>query len=116
MDLDWEYPTKRGGKPEDRENFVSLVKELNQEFKKDSLMLTSAFGAGKDTIDSAYDIKELSKYLDYLHIMCYDYKGSWDKKIGANAPLSSSDVLNVEYTIEYLIELGAPVSKIAMGL
>jgi chitinase len=48
--------------------------------------------------------------------MCYDYNGSWDKKIGANAPLTSKDFLNVEYTIEYLIELGAPVSKLAMGL
>ena len=26
LDLDWEYPTKREGKPYDRENFVLLVK------------------------------------------------------------------------------------------
>lgn len=26
LDLDWEYPTRRGGRPEDRENFAKLVK------------------------------------------------------------------------------------------
>ncbi|EAT33075.1 AAEL014667-PA, partial [Aedes aegypti] len=112
LDLDWEYPTQRGGKPFDRENFVSLVKELSQLFKRNNLLLTSAIGAGKDTIDAAYDIKNLSKYLDFLHIMCYDYNGSWNKKIGPNAPLQSRDVLNVEFTIEHLLSLGAPSSKI----
>lgn len=116
MDLDWEYPTQRGGKPFDRENFVSLVKELSQLFKRNNLLLTSAIGAGKDTIDAAYDIKNLSKYLDFLHIMCYDYNGSWNKKIGPNAPLQSRDVLNVEFTIEHLLALGAPSNKIVMGL
>lgn len=116
LDLDWEYPTQRGGKPYDRENFVSLVKELSQQFKRNNLLLTSAIGAGKDTIDSAYDIKTLSKYLDFLHIMCYDYNGSWNRKIGPNAPLQSRDVLNVEYTIEHLLALGAPSNKIVLGL
>ncbi|KAL9700657.1 hypothetical protein quinque_004098 [Culex quinquefasciatus] len=116
LDLDWEYPTQRGGKPFDRENFVSLVKELSQQFKRNNLLVTSAIGAGKDTIDAAYDIKTLSKYLDYLHIMCYDYNGSWNRKIGPNAPLQSRDVLNVEYTIEHLLALGAPSNKIVLGL
>lgn len=26
FDLDWEFPAKRGGLPEDKENFVTLVK------------------------------------------------------------------------------------------
>ncbi|XP_058065750.1 probable chitinase 2 [Anopheles bellator] len=116
LDLDWEYPTQRGGKPFDRENFVALVRELSQVFKKNNLLLTSAIGAGKDTINSAYDVKALSKYLDFLHIMCYDYNGSWNRQIGPNAPLTSKDFLNVEYTIEYLLDLGAPSSKLVLGL
>uniref|UniRef100_A0A182Q0N9 GH18 domain-containing protein n=1 Tax=Anopheles farauti TaxID=69004 RepID=A0A182Q0N9_9DIPT len=116
LDLDWEYPTQRGGKPVDRENFVALVRELSQVFRKNNLLLTSAIGAGKDTIDSAYDVKALSKYLDFLHIMCYDYNGSWNGRIGPNAPLTSRDFLNVEYSIEHLLELGAPASKLVLGL
>lgn len=58
-------------------------------------MLTAAFGAGKDTIDVAYEVAGVSAYLDFIHMMCYDYHGAWDQKTGANAPLKSDDVLNV---------------------
>lgn len=116
LDLDWEYPTQRGGEPMDKENFVELVKELRNDFKKYNLLLTSAIGAGKKTIDEAYNVRMLSRYLDYMHIMCYDYGGSWDKHVSANAPLHSDDALNVQSTIEYLIELGASPAKLVMGI
>ncbi|KAJ6643690.1 putative chitinase 2 [Pseudolycoriella hygida] len=116
LDLDWEYPTQRDGAPEDKENFVQLVKELRDELKPHNLLLTSAIGASIKVIDEAYNVRELSKYLDFLHIMCYDYGGSWDKKITANAPLHSDNELNVEATIKHLIKLGASPSKIVMGI
>ena len=25
LDLDWEYPTKRGGSPDDKSNFIELI-------------------------------------------------------------------------------------------
>lgn len=116
LDLDWEYPTQRDGKPEDRENFTELVKELRSAFAKHKLLLTSAFGAPAKIIDQAYNVKVLSANLDFMHIMTYDYHGSWDKKVGPNAPLSSEDLLNVEYSIEHLINLGASPHKLVLGL
>lgn len=89
---------------------------MREELKPYNLILSSAIGASKKVIDEAYNIRELSKYLDFLHIMCYDYGGSWDKKITANAPLHSEDDLNVEATIKNLIQLGASPSKIVMGV
>lgn len=89
LDLDWEYPTQRDGKPMDRENFLLLVKELREQFKPLGLLLTSAIGAAKNVIDEAYNVKQISLYLDYLHVMCYDYHGSWDQKVGYNAPLTA---------------------------
>ncbi|XP_053955839.1 probable chitinase 2 [Anastrepha ludens] len=116
LDLDWEYPTQRGGRPQDRENFVQFTKELRDEFDKYNLLLTSAIGAGKNVIDQAYDVRQISRYLDYLHIMCYDYHGSWDKQVGYNSPLTAPEGDSVAFSIDYLLKLGAPPNKIVLGL
>ncbi|XP_077291919.1 putative chitinase 2 isoform X2 [Arctopsyche grandis] len=119
LDLDWEYPSKRGGSPKDKENFVSLVKELKTELSKHNMILTAALGASKETIDVSYDVVQLSKYLDLIHMMCYDYHGSWDGVVGSNAPLygeNEADTLSVAFTIDYMLKLGAPPEKLVMGL
>jgi chitinase len=72
---------------------------LREEFDKYGWILTAAFGMGQDTIDAAYNIPELSKYLDYMHAMCYDYHGSWDNRVGANAPLRSSKQDDILYVV-----------------
>lgn len=34
-----------------------------------------------------YDVPEISKYLDYINIMSYDFHGMWDTEVGHNSPL-----------------------------
>lgn len=46
----------------------------------------------------------------------YDYGGAWDRHVTANAPLKGQGILNVQYTIDYLIKLGAAPTKIVLGL
>ncbi|XP_045782773.1 probable chitinase 2 [Maniola jurtina] len=119
LDLDWEYPTKRGGTPEDRNNYVAMVKELKDAFEPYGYILTAALGAGKETMDTAYDLARLSRYLDFIHMMCYDYHGTWDNTVGANAPLrgtSEEDFLSVEYSIKYLLSHGVSPYKMILGL
>nr|UTR35845.1 chitinase [Agrotis ipsilon] len=119
LDLDWEYPTKRDGKPYDRENFVLLVKELSEAFEPYGYILTAALGAGKTTMETAYDLAKLSRYLDLIHMMCYDYHGTWDGVLGANAPLKgidANDTLSVEWTVEYLLSHGVSPYKMVLGL
>lgn len=119
LDLDWEYPTKREGKPYDRENFVLLVKELADAFQPHGYILTAALGAGKSTMETAYDLAKLSRHLDLIHIMAYDYHGTWDRVVGANAPLKgsdSSDVLSVEFSVDYMLSQGVSPYKMVLGL
>jgi chitinase len=52
--------------------------------------------------------------------MTYDYHGHWDKKTGHLAPLyqhpeAENKFFNVNYTLNYWIQMGAEPLKIIMG-
>ena len=81
-----------GGHPEDKANFVLLLKGLRAKFNEpgNSYLLTAAISAYTKKIDTAYIIPKIYKHLDYVHVMSYDYRGSWNKRTGHHSPLYAS--------------------------
>lgn len=124
FDLDWEYPAQRGGSPNDKTNFATLIKEFRKEFDKHGLLLTAAVGASATTINLSYDVPELVKYLHWFNVMTYDMHGPWEHHTGINAPLYASSKdntpqekeLNVDACIKAWINAGVPPEKLVMGL
>ncbi|KAL4240744.1 hypothetical protein ACF0H5_001533 [Mactra antiquata] len=130
LDMDWEYPAKRGGRPEDKANLVLLLSELMQAFEHESyhtgqprLLLTAAVPAGKSNIDAGYDIPNIVRNLDFINIMTYDLHGSWEPVTGHNSPLfgrtgetAEDAMLNMEWAVDYWTKKGAPKHKLVVGL
>ncbi|XP_053620320.1 probable chitinase 2 [Plodia interpunctella] len=126
LDLDWEYPNRRDTVhgAADIENFTLLTKELREEFDKRGLLLTSAVSSNKASAEWSYDIPEISKYLDFIHIMTYDMYGSWDPITGHNSPLhkgegdtgNRDDLYTVDVAVEYWLSQGCPPSKLVLGM
>jgi len=87
LDFDWEYPANRGGSPDDKVNFITCLSEMKEAFAPHGFMLTAAVSAGKSTMDTGYDVPAMSRIFDQIHIMAYDFHGTFETFTGHNAPL-----------------------------
>ncbi|KAL0970454.1 hypothetical protein UPYG_G00242210 [Umbra pygmaea] len=92
------------------------------ETSRPRLLLTAAVPAVKGNIDTGYEIREISKYLDFINVQTYDFHGSWEKFTGHNSPLyrGSKDTgvqiyFNTDFAMKYWRDQGAPVEKLMMG-
>ncbi|KAK4874891.1 hypothetical protein RN001_014251 [Aquatica leii] len=126
LDVDWEYP--RGS--DDREMYVNLLKELRLAFEGEAkisgqprLLLTAAVPASFEAIAAGYDVPEISKYLDFINVMTYDFHGQWERTVGHNSPLfplesatSYQKKLTVDYSAREWVKQGAPKEKLMIGM
>ena len=85
------------GPASDKEGFSALVRELRAAFNPKGLLLSAAVSPSKMVIDNAYDVPSISRDLDWIGVMTYDYHGHWDKKTGHVAPMNFHSESEVAY-------------------
>ncbi|CAH1799437.1 unnamed protein product [Owenia fusiformis] len=130
LDLDWEYPAQRDSTNinTDKVAFVKLCKDLKNGFQREArssrkprLLLAAAVGCGPRNIHTSYDVRSMSRHLDFINLMTYDLAGQWDGRTGIHgalhgAPGDASYELNQEWSVNRYIELGAPRKKLVLGI
>jgi len=128
LDLDWEYPVCwqvdcAQGDPKEKEGFAAFVRELRAAFDAHHrpLLLSAAVSPSSKVIDAGYDVPSLSRDLDWIAVMTYDYHGQWDKKTGHVAPLylhPDDDQTNfhMDYTMKHWLKRGATKDKLVVGM
>ncbi|KAK7112967.1 hypothetical protein V1264_012337 [Littorina saxatilis] len=92
LDVDWEYPgdTQRDSEAADRIRFTRLLQLLRSGFEEeaeqtgnDRLLLSSAVIAEIDLSRQYYQIPQISRSVDFINLMAYDFHGQWDLGNGA---------------------------------
>ncbi|CAD6447523.1 8ee79419-bd96-49f7-bc53-35763a80c0cc [Sclerotinia trifoliorum] len=118
VNIDWEYPgaPDRGGKAEDTESFVNLLKQMRASFG-------TQFGISA-TLPASYwylrwfDPIAMQPYVDFFGLMTYDLHGPWDASVSAmGKPVIGQT--NIPEIYNWTLPLwynGLDPSKINMGL
>ncbi|XP_075149513.1 chitinase 10 [Haematobia irritans] len=128
LHLDWNYPKCwqsdcSKGPASDKPNLTKLLREIRSEFDRvnKKLRLGVAISGYKEIITEAYEFPELSKIVDYMTVMSYDYHGAWEKQTGHVSPLygrkgDKYPQYNTDYAMQLLLKLGAKKERIIMGI
>ncbi|KAH0437120.1 glycosyl hydrolase family 18 [Colletotrichum camelliae] len=118
MDMDWEYPTAddRGGKPDDKANFVLLSKDIKEAFSKKgygySLTLPSSYWYLQH-----FDLAKLQPYVDWFNLMSYDLHGTWDAASKFVGPYvaTHTNLTEIDLGLDLLWRAGVKSENVVLG-
>lgn len=129
IDIDWEYPVDGGmipGRPEDTKNFNAMASEFRRQLDAlhPGLLLTAAIPATPEDYKH-YDLRTLSRYMNYINIMAYDMHWNGEKTTNLHSALfhdpadPSQPPENMHFAahaVQDFLRSGVPAHKIILGV
>jgi chitinase len=130
IDVDWEYPgythvPNAKVRAEDKENYTLLLKELRLRLDAEGkklgrhLVTSSATGATQIWLDHT-DMREASKWLDSVNMMCYDWYNPVEKNAGHDSPLYTNPAdpksISIDNAVKMNLAAGVPAGKLVIGV
>jgi chitinase len=134
IDIDWRYPVSGGrveGGADDSENFQLLMRDFRaaldiastDDDKRYELSMTAP--PFPDLIEN-FEMRELSRMVDFVNLMTYGYEGPWSDITGHIAPLSlnpqdpramgEQERFTVEGGVNTLLDAGVSARQIVVGV
>ncbi|RFU78412.1 glycoside hydrolase family 18 [Trichoderma arundinaceum] len=119
--VDWEHPKDA----EEGRNYVKLLQECRNALPENDYFLTTALPVGQYILKHI-DLHAVSRLVNYINLMAYDFTGSWSQVCGHHAQLhspggslqSSHPDLKICATdgVEYVLSRGFPSRKLVLGI
>lgn len=119
--VDWEHPKDA----EQGRNYVKLLRECRNALPEEDYFLTTALPVGQYILKHI-DLDAVSRLVNYINLMAYDFTGSWTKVCGNHAQLhsprgdlqSSYPELKLCATdgVDYVLSRGFPSRKLVLGI
>ena len=130
IDIDWEHVSPNGEQygnvgnsthPQDGPNYALFLEQLRLELDKNghSIVAITACVAGDPDKMDALPLKSMSKVLETINLMTYDFKSSsWGPTLSghqSNLYSTSHSPASIEKAVDHCIRAGVPSSKIVIG-
>ncbi|OBT86816.1 hypothetical protein VE02_03930 [Pseudogymnoascus sp. 03VT05] len=113
-----EYPVAddRGGKKEDKANYVLLVKEMKDAFKGKygiSITLPASYWYLQH-----FDVVGMEPYVSWFNMMTYDIHGVWDSSNRYTGPQvrPHTNLTEIDVSLSLLWRAGVSAANVVMGL
>lgn len=115
--LNWEFPTQHGGRPDDRHNFITLLKELKIILQEHRFLLLVTVSArlDKQTL-AAYNIRKIAKIADFIILNTHDSQDIYGQQLNYMSPLHGNGSQSVARGVKHWIQQSEMPHKLILGI